>query len=73
MTNSDKVIERIKSAVSAGVKIAVIAEKSGITYFRMASVVNTKSYRQCTKFTGVEVVIINNELDKIQSALDEVK
>ena len=69
MTNSDKVIERIKSAVSAGVKIAVVAEKSGITYYRMASTVNTEAYRQATTFTDSEVKTINAVLDSIKESL----
>lgn len=69
MNNSDQVIERIKSAVNAGLKIAVIAEKTGITYFRMASTVNTDAYRQCTKFTDSEVKTINTALDSIKEAI----
>lgn len=72
MTNSDKVINRIKSAVKAGVKTKSIATKSGVSYFRVSSVVNTESYRQCTKFTDEEATSINTVLDGIQSALNEV-
>ena len=66
-TQSDLVIDRVKKAVEAGVKIKTIAEKSGITYFRIASVVNTKSYRQSTKFTDDEANVINTELDAIKA------
>jgi len=69
MRNNKIVIERIKSAVGAGVKIAVIAEKTGITYFRMASTVNSSAYRQCTKFTDSEVKIIHKALDSIKEAI----
>ena len=68
MDNSEKVIKRINLAVSAGVKIAVIAEQSGITYYRMASTVNTKAYRQSTTFDESEVNSINDALDSIIDA-----
>lgn len=66
---SDIVIARIKAAAKNGIKIRTIAEHSGITYFRIASVVNTKSYRQCTTFTDSEAADINRILDTIKAAL----
>jgi uncharacterized protein YqfB (UPF0267 family) len=69
MTNNEKVIKRINSAVSAGVKIKTIAENSEITFFRLASVVNTKSYRTRSRFTDLEVTRINETLDQIKNSL----
>ena len=69
MTSNQLLIERIKKAVSAGVKIKTLAERSGITFFRMASVVNAKSYRTCTTFTDEEVVRVNHAIDLIKKAL----
>lgn len=66
---SDRVIDRIKTAVNEGIKIAVIAEKTGVTYYRMASVVNTKAYRQSTTFTDSEADTINSVLDATKAAL----
>lgn len=65
---NEKTIERIKSAVGAGMKIRTIAENTSITYYRMASVVNPKSYRQSTSFSDDECKQINNALDKIKSS-----
>jgi len=64
-TKSNQVIERINSAVNAGIKIKFISEQSGITYFRIASVVNTKSYRTRTTFTDSEADKVNEVLDGI--------
>ena len=72
MTNtdySDKVITRIRSAASAGVKVKVIAIDSEVTYFRVSSVVNPKAYRSCTTFTNDEVARINAVLDAIKAAI----
>lgn len=69
MTNNEKVIKRIQSAVKAGVKIQFIADFSAISYFRIASVVNPKSYRSSTTFTDAEAIDINRALDLIKDAL----
>ena len=72
MTNtdcSDKVIARIRSASNVGIKLKVVAAESGITYFRIASTVNTKSYRCCTTFTNDEAARINEVLDTIKAAI----
>lgn len=69
-TNSNEsVIERIKSAVSAGVKIQSISNHSSISHFRIASVVNPKSYRNSTTFTDAEAADINRAIDLIKAAL----
>ena len=69
MTLSEEVSNRIKSSVNAGVKASKIAAKSGITYFRIASVVNTKSYRYSTTFTESECKSINKALNDIINAI----
>jgi len=69
MTTNDQVINRIKSAVKAGVKMKTIAECSDVTYYRLASVVNTDSYRQATTFKCDEIKRINTALDSIKDAI----
>lgn len=67
---SDLVIERIKSAVDAGLKIKVISDGvEDLSYFRVASVINPESYRKQTRFTDREVREINRVLDNIKNAL----
>lgn len=67
--NSDLVIERIKKAVKAGVKIKVISDGvEDMSYFRVSSVINPEAYRQCTKFTEREAKEINTVLDNIKNA-----
>ena len=66
---SELVIKRITSASEVGVKTRFIAEKSDITYFRIASVINTKSYRYKTTFTNDEAARINEVLDTIKAAI----
>lgn len=62
-------IDRIKSAVSAGIKIKTIANESEITYFRIASVVNVESYRYKTSFTLPEIKRIHRTLDSIKASI----
>lgn len=62
-------IDRIKNAVSAGIKIKTIADSSGITYFRIASVVNTSAYRYSTSFSLAEMKRIHKAFDAIRDAL----
>ena len=69
MSNSDEVIKRIKSSVNAGVKARAISAKSGITYYRIASVINTESYRYSTTFTDSEVKTINKAINDIMNAM----
>tara|TARA_R110000850_G_scaffold275050_1_gene413537 strand:- start:660 stop:893 length:234 start_codon:yes stop_codon:yes gene_type:complete len=68
-SENEIIVERIKSAVSAGVKIKKISNSSSITYFRIASVVNVESYRYKTSFTMEEISRIHKALDFIKSAL----
>lgn len=63
------VIERINSAVAAGVKIKSIAAESGVSYFRIASVINVKAYRYKTSFNKDEILRIHKSLDFIKEAL----
>lgn len=68
--DSDSVIVRIRKAIKAGVKIKAISDSvEGMSYFRMASVINTKAYRQSTTFTVEEANTINGVLDAIKEAL----
>ena len=60
---------RIKKAVLAGVKAKTIATKSGVSYFRISSVVNPEKYRGASKFDIYEEARINKALDKIAAAL----
>lgn len=66
---NEEVIERIRSAVGAGVKIQKIADLSGLSYFRTASIVNSESYRSCTTLNESEVKALNKALDSIKAAL----
>ena len=68
-SSNDITVERINSAVSAGVKIKTISNESDITYFRIASVVNVSSYRYKTSFTMDEIRRIHQVLDSIKEAL----
>ena len=61
-------INRIKEAVKAGVKIKSIAEKSEVSYFRIASVVNPKKYKGESKFDRFEEERISKALDAISAA-----
>ena len=61
--------KRIKDAVLAGVKAKTIATNSGVSYFRVSSVVNPKKYRGESKFNDEEAKRINDALDKIAQAL----
>lgn len=63
------VIERINSSVSAGVKIRAIADKSLISYFRIASVINVKAYRYKTSFNKDEISQIHKALDVIKGEI----
>lgn len=62
----EEVIKRLNSAVGAGIKASAIARSSGITLYRLASVINPESYRGSTKFN-------EEEAKKIESALDQIK
>lgn len=66
--DSDKTIERIKLAVASGVKLRAISEASGITYYRIASVVNTDSYRYSSRFNKEECKAIGKALDAIKNS-----
>ena len=61
--------QRVKSAVNVGVKIKTISKESGITYFRIASVVNVGAYRYKTSFSMPEMKRIHGALDSIKDAL----
>lgn len=61
--------ERIKEAVKAGVKIRSIADKAELSYYRISSVVNPKSYKSETKFDRFEEARINEALDNIKNAI----
>ena len=61
---------RIKKAVNAGVKAKVIAEKSGVSYFRISSAVNPEKYRGESKFDEYETKRIEDALDSIAKALE---
>ena len=62
-------VERINSAANAGVKIKTISKESGITYFRIASVINVGAYRYKTSFNMAEIKEIHRALDSIKNAL----
>ena len=62
-------VQRINSAAKAGVKIKTISNESGITYFRIASVVNVGAYRYKTSFNMEEIKAIHRALDSIKNAL----
>ncbi len=61
--------KRIKDAVLAGVKAKAIAAKSGVSYFRISSVVNPEKYRGASEFNELETKRINDALDSIAKAL----
>ena len=69
MTEQETVIKRIQSAVESGVKARKISALSGITYFRISSVINPESYRGSTKFTDREVIDLNKALNKIKNSI----
>lgn len=60
--------DRIKQAVSAGVKIKTIAGKAEVSYFRIKSVVNPDKYRGETDFDRFEDERINDALDSIKDS-----
>ncbi len=60
---------RIKDAVTAGVKAKSIADKSGVSYFRISSVVNPEKYRGESKFNEEETKKIEDALSSIKEAL----
>ncbi len=60
---------RVKDAVNAGVKASSISEKSGVSYFRISSVVNPEKYRGESKFNKEETKKIEQALDLIKEAL----
>lgn len=61
--------ERIKEAVKAGVKIKSIADKAEVSYYRISSVVNPKSYKSETNFDRFEEERINKALDEIKNSI----
>lgn len=61
--------DRIKEAAKAGIKMIAIAEKSGVSYYRISSVVNPEKYRGESSFNEQEAQSINNALDEIKNAL----
>lgn len=67
--NSNKIIARIQHAVNAGITIRSLCNKSGVSFFRMASVVNVDSYRYMTTFTDTECEKLNKILDNIKKSL----
>ena len=60
--------DRIKEAARAGIKVTVIAEKSGVSYYRISSVVNPDKYRGESSFNDKETESINNALDEIRGS-----
>lgn len=63
-------INRIKEAVKAGVKIKSIADKSEVSYSKIASAVNPAKYKYKgdPKFDRFELARINEALDAISAA-----
>lgn len=64
-----RTINRVISAVESGVKMKALADKTGISYFRMSSVVNPDSYKGRTTFTDDELKHINDALNDIKKAV----
>ena len=62
-------INRIKEAVKAGVKIKAIADKSEVSYYRIASIVSPPKYKGESKLDRFEEERINQAIDSIKSAL----
>ena len=69
MKKHKKLLKRIESAVGNGVKTSVIANRSGISYYRMLSITKPDSYKGQTTFTCDEIKIINEVLDHIKKAI----
>jgi hypothetical protein len=57
---------RLKSASNAGVRLRKVSELSGISYFRIVSIVTPDSYRGAT-------VLTEEEQERVMAALDKIK
>lgn len=57
--------ERIKIVTKAGIKAKTIADKAGVSYYRIASVINPESYKGESKFDIYETKRINVAIDSI--------
>ncbi len=60
--------ERIKAASNAGVRLKKVSELSGVSYFRIASIVAPESYRGATVLTEEEQERVTQALDKIKNS-----
>ena len=58
---------RVKRAVESGVKIKTIADMTGVSYFRLSSIVSPDKYRGETNLSEIEAAQINKALDDIKA------
>tara|TARA_R110000772_G_scaffold9816_1_gene31934 strand:- start:348 stop:551 length:204 start_codon:yes stop_codon:yes gene_type:complete len=61
--------ERIRKAVSGGIKMKTIADKSDVSYYRVSSVINPAKYKGESNFDKYETKRINEALDLIAKSL----
>ena len=62
--------ERIRKAVKGGIKMKTIADKSGVSYYRVSSVINPAKYKGESSFDKYETKRINEALDLIAKSLE---
>ncbi len=68
LTNKAKTMnvnERIRIVVQSGIKMKTIADKAGVSYYRVSSVVNPDKYKGESKFDKYEAKRINDAIDDI--------
>lgn len=62
--------DRIRKAVKGGIKPKTIADKSDVSYYRIASVVNPGAYKGESKFDKYETKRIEDALTSIKKSLE---
>ncbi len=62
--------DKIRKAVSGGIKPKTIADKAEVSYYRVASVVNPESYKGESKFDKYETKRIEDALASIKESLE---
>jgi DNA-binding LacI/PurR family transcriptional regulator len=61
--------DRIRKAVKGGIKMKTIADKAGVSYYRVSSVINPLKYKGESSFDKYETKRINEALETIAKSL----
>lgn len=62
--------DKIKKAVKGGIKPKTISDKSDVSYYRIASVINPEAYKGESKFDKHETKRIEDALTSIKKSLE---